>query len=160
MLFEALHMSLLVGVFSYALYALSHKGGYSNSDGTVKRKPKISENTGLKQNRKTGHFAIDKWLAFGGGYYGTVALVKLAISEVTQAYEFLSDWEGVLAYFADFGFGTIISFFINQLKTFIGAIIWPVDYFGEYSIFELIIILAVTYGAYRWAENFAKEHQK
>jgi hypothetical protein len=157
MLFEAFHMSLLVGVFSYALYALSHRGGYSNSDGTVKRKPKISDDTGLKQDRKTGHFAIDKWLALGGGYYGTVALVKLALSEVIQAFEFLSDWEGVLAYFADFDFGTIVSFFINQLKTFISAIIWPADYIGDYSLLELIILLALTYGAYKWAQNLAKE---
>jgi len=159
MLFETFYMSLFVGLFSYALYTFSYKGGYSNNDGTVKRKPKRSEVTGLKQDRKTGHFAIDKWLVFGGGYYGTVALVKLTLSEVKQTYEFLSDWEGVIAYFSNFDFGTVVSFFINQLKTFISAIIWPTGYFGEYSLVQLVILFALTYGAYRWAHNQAKDHQ-
>jgi hypothetical protein len=157
MLFEVVQMSLLVGVFSYALHAFSYSGGHSNSDGTVKRKPKISEDTGLKQDRKTGHFVIDKWLTFGGGYYGTVALLKLTLSEVIQTYEFLSNWEEVLAYFANFDFGTIVSFFINQLKTFIAAIIWPTDYFGEYDLVELAILFALTYGAYKWAQILASD---
>ena len=150
-------MGLFVGLLSYILYALSHEGGHSDTEGAVKRKPKLNARTGLKQERKTGHFAIDKWLVFGGGYYGTVALVKLVLSEIGQAYRFLSDWEGILAYFANFGIGTIISFFVNQFKTFIDAIIWPADYFGEYSLVELAVLFALTYGAYRWAQKIASD---
>lgn len=158
MLFEALYMSISVGIMSYILYALSHKGGYSNKDGAVNRKAKLNKDTGLKQDRKTGQFAIDKWLVFGGGYYGTVAFVKLVLSEVGQAYNFLNDWEGILTYLADLGIGTIVSFFINQLQTFIQAIIWPTDYFGDYSLFQLVILLSLSYGSYWWAQNLARAH--
>jgi|GEM_PF-3732316 len=154
-------MSALIGGASYFLYSWSHSGGHADADGNVKRRPKKNHETGEKQDRKTGHFALDKWLKFGGGYYGTAALVTLILSEIAETFAFLTDWQGMIEYFSNIGFHIIVDFFVNQLQMFLGALLWFVPYLEDNNWFEIVLMFGLTYGAYRWAQNYARmQHQK
>ena len=87
-------------------------------------------------------------------------MLKFLSSEIGQTFDFVTDIEGMIAYFKNFDFGTIVEFFVNQLETFIKAVIWPADYLGSYGTIELLILFGFTYGAYRWAQNYARaRHQ-
>ena len=159
--FELLFMSALVGGATYLLYRVSHQEGHVNADGRVKRKSKRNEETGEKQNRKTGHFALDKWLGLGGGYYGTVGLVTLIVSEIAETLTFLFDWQALVNYFSDIGIHMIVDFFVNQFTMFINALIWPTNYLEGNGIWELAVMIALSYSAYRWAQGYARtQHQK
>ncbi|GHF17843.1 hypothetical protein GCM10017044_10370 [Kordiimonas sediminis] len=156
-LFTALMMGVLVGGLSYALFWWAHRVGLTDDDGTVKKRPKRNEETGKKQDRKTGDYTIDKWLSFGGGYYGVVALLTFILIELEQAIEFLTDWDAIVRYFSTFGINTLVQFLINQIQNFVQAIIWPVEYIQEYQPLEWAILFAVTYGAFRIAQAYAKQ---
>lgn len=155
---EALYMSTLVGLASFFLYSWAHKGGHIDADGNL---PENDEITLEEIDKETGHFAIDKWISLGGGYYGTVAIVKLVLSEIRQTFSFLQDWDGLIEYFNSFGIGYLVDFFINQFQMFFQAISWPVDYFRSYDSLDLAILFALSYGAYKGAKDYAqKQHQK
>lgn len=159
--FDMIFMSGLVGLASYILHTWSHKGGWADQDGNVKRPPRKNKETGKKQKRKTGHYGLDQWFKFGGGYYGTFALIQLILSEARQSFEFLTNWEGIIAYLQNFGIGSIIDFFVNQINMFIQAIIWPVHYLEKYDGMGFILIAGLSYFAYKTARTYARnQHVK
>ncbi len=159
-LFEVLYTSALLAVLSYFLHVWSYRGGHGDPRKKVKFKPKKNKDTGKKQDKKTGHYALDKWLGMGGGFYGTVAIYKLIIIEMQQAIEFLGNWSELIAYFQNFGLNTIIQFFIGQIQNFVAAIIWPTDYLGRYSWLEIGFFFAMTYGAYLVGQDRAQTDYK
>lgn len=113
-----------------------------------------------KKKRKTGNHVLDQWLYFGGGYYGTVAFLIFVKIELTQFFDFISDIDGMMTYFANFGIGDIVAFFIDQLMNVISAFIWPVSYLQRYdSIFHFIIMVVITYFAYQKGCQFARKGQ-
>lgn len=72
---EALFLSTLVGLTSFFLYSWSHKGGHTDADGNLNISPENDEITLEEVDKKTGHFAIDKWISLGGGYYGILRML-------------------------------------------------------------------------------------
>lgn len=154
-LWNCLYMSALVGGASYGLHYFAYKNGIEDTDGKISRKIKDPE-TGKKKKQKYDNHALNKWLDFGGGYYGTVAFVTFVFIEVGQFISFISDWNGVIAYFKNFGIHSIVAFFIDQIKNFVQAIIWPADYFGTYDIIAIACMFGATYLAYRAGKAAAK----
>jgi len=71
-------------------------------------------------------FLANKWLSFGGGFYGLVAVLTYIIVEAQEIFDLLSmpsESEGV---FSGISIGMLINFFIDSLMNFITAISWPV----------------------------------
>ena len=64
----------------------------------------------------------NKWIAFGGGFYGVVALFTYALIEIGEIREFFSNFNEL---FRGELIPMIVNFFIESLKNFITAITWP-----------------------------------
>lgn len=149
-------MSVFVFWAGYLLHKVAYKKGIADENDLVKTKALKKDSEGKKREYKTGNTAVDKWLDFGGGYYGIVALIKLIFIELEQIGEFIMNWPGMNEFINDLGIGTIINFFVEQFRNFVAAITWPVDYLGRYEILEIAIFIGVTYYAYNYSRKLAR----
>lgn len=153
---ETLYMGAFVFIVSYWLHKWAFEKGLADEGDfvTTKKLKKAAKERGEKY--KTGHAILDKWLAFGGGYYGIVALIKLIFIELTQFWQFITDADAIHEFFSTLGLGTLIQFLVEQIKNFVAAIIWPVDYIDRWSVLQIAIFIAITWGIYNYARKFAR----
>ena len=94
-------------------------------------------------------------MSFCGGYYGTVAFVELIFIELNQFKNFVSNFPGVSEFIDSLGIDFLIAFFIDQIMNFVAAIIWPTNYLGKYSIFEIALFVGATWLIYEQARKRA-----
>jgi hypothetical protein len=67
----------------------------------------------------------EKWMKFGGGYYGVVAFYTYLLIEWAEITDFITRFGGFIEMLKRAGIGTLIEFLINSLVNFIAAIAWP-----------------------------------
>lgn len=92
----------------------------------------------------------NKWLAFGGGFYGIVGLLTYAVVEFGELRDFFLGFESLAALLAQFGFDMLINLIVDALMNFVIAITWPVYWMTEIAMNEVWIWFAVAYCGY-WA---------
>lgn len=63
-----------------------------------------------------------KWMEFGGGFYGVVALFTYGLVELGEIRDFLLNFSDI---FSGGLISLIVQFFIESIKNFIIAIAWP-----------------------------------
>ena len=154
---EILYMGTFIFGISFCLHYLAYHRDIADEFDVVKTKSLKKDKTGKKRDYKTGNTLLDKWLDFGGGYYGIVALLHLVFIELAQIKEFISGWQGLSAFIDDLGIGTIVNFFVEQFMNFVAAICWPVDYLSRFSIFEIAVFIAITYVVHEMARKLARK---
>lgn len=89
-----------------------------------------------------------KWLAFGGGFYGVVALLTYVVVEAAELYDFFSRFESLSAFLSQLGLGTLITLLLDALINFIIAIAWPVYWLSQIHSQYIWLWLLSAYGAY------------
>ena len=102
---------------------------------------------------------LSKWMEFGGGFYGVVAVLTYLVVEGREVYDFLTSEATVMATIAQLGIGDLVQFFINSLMNFITAITWPVYWMGKTSYFSTWIWFLVVYAGYVAGQYLAKFNQ-
>ena len=168
-----------VGITSYLLVWWALRSDYLQSPASVgeveKHFKKISGKKNKKKRRKSGrsepaaeepaaetHPRLNpvhsKWLTFGGGFYGVVALLTYAIVELGEIRDFIARYDGLAGLLRQFSFGMIIELIIDALMNFIVAIAWPVYWLSDIAGEYIWIWFAVAYGGY-WAGVKAALHR-
>lgn len=155
-----------VGLASYALVWWVLKKNYlgeinslKDLDAGIKRHKKDIKND--KKNRKNdktsdkeptpaGDLLHNKWVAFGGGFYGLVGLLTYARVELGEIRDFLLQFEGIGAFISDISLEMLIGLFIEGIMNFVIAIAWPAYWISEIRSDRVWIWFLVAYGAY-WA---------
>ena len=92
----------------------------------------------------------NKWLAFGGGFYGIVGLLTYAVVEVGELIDFFTGFESFAALLEQFGFNMFINLLIDAVMNFVVAIAWPVYWMSEFAMRNVWIWFGVAYLGY-WA---------
>jgi hypothetical protein len=92
----------------------------------------------------------NKWLAFGGGFYGIVGLLTYAVVEVGELIDFFRSFESFAALLAQFGIDMLVDLFVDALMNFVVAIAWPVYWMSEIAMNHVWIWFGVAYLGY-WA---------
>ena len=104
-----------------------------------------------------------KWLKFGGGFYGIVAMYTYLLVEWQEIAAFISGFGGFGAFIRNLGIDVIIRMFIEGLKNFITAISWPVYWMHEFGSGRIWLWLCVTYAGYwlgmRLAQHLSKQQK-
>ena len=103
---------------------------------------------------------LSKWMEFGGGFYGVVAVLTYLVVEGREVYDFLTSEATVMATIAQLGIGDLVQFFINSLMNFITAITWPVYWMGKTSYFSTWVWFLVVYAGYVAGQFLAKFNQQ
>ncbi len=85
----------------------------------------------VKKAHKGSGLLTAKWVEFGGGFYGLVAVLTYFIVEAQEIIELFSSENGVMDTISHIGIGTLVNFFIESILNFITAISWPIYWMGE-----------------------------
>ena len=165
---EALFAAALpLGILSYLLASWSIKTGRLSGKGdhkSMRAEIKALRKSGKVKGAKTKNPIHNKWLKFGGRFYGAVALYTFLIIEIREVGDFINGYESVEATIATLGnsslISTVVSFFVNSLVNFIWAIAWPGFWAGEIQGEYLVIWLGIAYGGYRLGMFLARTRFK
>ena len=159
LLWESFYTCALVFGFGYLLNLLAYRhvlrrtqwGGRAVS----KKSFKAVKHKAFDE-RHTRNNLLLKWMDFGGGLYGTVAMVRLLFIEIAEIRDFFADWTGIGNFIGQLGLDTLIKFFIEQFMNFISASVWPVHYLGHLEFLPLLIFIAALWCMYTLSEKLAR----
>jgi hypothetical protein len=147
-LFEA---GLPVGLASFGLTWWALKKNYiAPVDNLKSLELAVKKRAKDKKLKKEGDHVHRKWLAFGGGFYGVVALLTWVVVEITEVVNFILQLGGVVELIRNLSFGLIINLLVGAIKNFVVAIAWPFYWLGEIQSDFIWVWFVVVYGAY-WA---------
>lgn len=90
----------------------------------------------------------NKWLKFGGGFYGVVGLLTYAVVELGDLWRFLVGFESIWSLISQFGLDMLIRLFVEALRNFIVAIAWPAYWLSSGFIHEPLLWFPIAYAGY------------
>ena len=164
-LFQAIFQAgLPIAVTSYLLVWWALRHGYleevRNMEEVEKGFRQYSKNkkNSDKNDERRLNPVHNKWLKFGGGFYGIVALLTYAVVELGEIRDFIARYDGILGLLSQLSFGLIIEFIIDAVMNFVVAIAWPVYWLGDIAGEYIWLWFLVAYGAY-WAGIRLALHQ-
>ncbi len=127
-----LKAALPLGVLSYFLFRWSLKAGRLEGAGdrkAFKAEMKAMKKSAKKKKAKSRNPVHNKWMKFGGGFYGLVGLWTFMVVEVKEVYDFATGYRGVDGLVETLSatsfVGLAVEFLVNSFQNFITAIVWP-----------------------------------
>jgi hypothetical protein len=104
---------------------------------------------GAHQSQATGLDLVhNKWLAFGGGFYGVVGLLTYAVVELSDLRDFLLGFESIWALISRFDLDLLVNLFVNAVRNFVVAITWPVYWLAEIQSSRIWLWFLLAYAGY------------
>jgi len=147
-----------VGLFSFLMIYFSYQKGYLSTDIEFKdafNKNNNTQSSLSRKHKKSLLFLHSKWVTFGGGFYGLIALLTFIIIELTQFVTFLfsiTGWQDIVALFS---FGTLISMIIDSITNMIKAVFWFTYWPGKFDTENFLVWILIAYIGYRFAAKYA-----
>ena len=155
----AFKAGLPVALASYALTWWALRNDYLDSVVDIDELEKqIKQQSKDKKNRKKADPVHNKWLAFGGGFYGVVALLTYLVIELGEILDFFLQFESISAFFSKLSFSMLIELIIDAFMNFILAIAWPWYWLGDIAGQHIWVWFAVAYGGYWAGTRLALRH--
>lgn len=152
-----LKAGLPVGAVTFAMVYWAISNGYlSESDNHAELQKQLKE-MAKKKNRseKKGGFLYQKWVKFGGGFYGVVALITYAVVEFGEIREFFSNFEGLGHFIDTISFGMLVNFFIESIMNFVTAISWPAYWINAIDSNQIWVWFVAAYLGYLGGSRLA-----
>jgi hypothetical protein len=156
-----LFVGIPVGVFSFLMVYFSYQKGYLSTDIELKDAFKKNNNTGSSLSRKHKKellFLHSKWVTFGGGFYGLIALLTFIVIELTQLFNFLFSITGWQSITALFSLDTLIAMIIDSIKNMIQAAVWFSYWPGKFNTENFVVWIFIAYICYRFAAKYAMRY--
>ncbi|MFT5483989.1 MAG: hypothetical protein ACI9GW_002649 [Halieaceae bacterium] len=164
--FRAIFLGALpVMVFSFAILQWSITTGrmqkFTGEDGLATQHARHAKSVGktgrpkdtsfieqLSDERSRGDIFHGKLMSFGGGYYGTMAILTYLLIEVVEIWQFMVQALSPNTSFGEIGLGLVIEFFVNSLLNLIAAFIWFMTLPEYINISEGLVWLGASYLGY------------
>jgi hypothetical protein len=166
-----LKLALPVGGLSFLMVWWALRGGVLSSQESVRALSKEIDalSKARKKDRKEKKKPAkvnpvhDKWLKFGGGFYGIVALYTYGLIEFREIRETIAGLGGIREFIGSLSINLLINMIIEGLMNFIAAISWPLYWMSEFGSGQIWIWMVIAYGAYwlgiRAAQHFINKEQ-
>lgn len=97
----------------------------------------------------------NKWLSFGGGFYGVVGLMTYAVVELGEIVDFITRFDGFLSLLSDITVGLFIGLFIDSIMNFVVAIAWPAYWLSDIDSDYIWMWFVAAYAGYWTGIRFA-----
>ena len=97
----------------------------------------------------------NKWLAFGGGFYGVVGLLTYLVVELGEISDFITGFDGFLSFFSNISLGLFIGLFIDSIVNFVVAIAWPAYWLSDINSDYIWMWFVAAYAGYWAGTRFA-----
>lgn len=156
---ELLAVFVTLFISSFLMFALIYRQNDEAVQAAMAKQEKVKGQErkalvkSIKKQHKGSGLLTAKWVEFGGGFYGLVAVLTYLIVEAQEVAELFSSEGGIMEAISNIGISTLINFFIESIMNFITAITWPVFWMGEgqASFWQWIVVAYVGYSAGQWA---------
>ena len=151
---------LPVALVSFLLmYWALHRGHLQETGSMKALQEELKQMSKDKKNRtKTNDPIHNKWMKFGGGFYGVVAMLTLLVIEWSDIRGF--GWGGFREILDNFEIGLVVELIIDLLiesfKNFIAAITWPVYWMDVVDSQYVWIWFAAAYAGYSGGTHLAR----
>ena len=89
-----------------------------------------------------------KWMKFGGGFYGVVALMTFVIVELGEIASFFGNFSENIGLFSRLSLDLVINFFIDSVMNFVTAIAWPWYWMQTIDSSDFWVWFLAAYGGY------------
>lgn len=158
--FEAILIAgLPVFLFSFFMVYFSYKKGYLSSDVSIKNAfNKNNHSSQLsRENKKNLLFIHSKWVTFGGGFYGLIAVFTFLIIELLQIFNFwlnVTSWKDVTDLFS---ISALISMFVDSIINMVTAAVWFTYWPNKLQSSHFILWVIIAYFSYRIGAEHAKK---
>ena len=107
-----------------------------------------------KERKKAGDPLHNKWMKFGGGFYGVVAMLTLIVVEWSDIKQFgLNGFQEVMD---NIGIGLLIDLLVQSFTNFIVAISWPVYWMDEIESAQIWLWFLAAYAGYTGGAHLAR----
>ncbi|WP_223789041.1 hypothetical protein [Marinicella meishanensis] len=148
------------GLISFVLFYVMLKSSQADTV-TAMDKPDKATRKRVKADLKQQQWSMQnvmmsKWVDFGGGFYGVVAVLTYLVVEFWEVVDFLTSEATVLDTLAALGVGDVVNFFINSLMNFITAIAWPAYWLNKVDGAPVWVWFVVAYAGYYTGQVLAK----
>ncbi len=148
------------GLVSFVLFYMLLKEKGNDSVSVIESKDKAGMKQ-IKQDMKEQRWSLQrvmmsKWVDFGGGFYGVMAVLTYVVVEFREVVDFMTSEETVVATLTSLGIGDLVNFFINSLMNFITAIAWPAYWIRKVEGHSVWVWFVVVYFGYVCGQFFAK----
>jgi len=165
MFFDVFKAIILVGIpvgaFSFLMLYYAYYKGYLSTDVELKHAFKHhddQQSTLSKKHKKSLLFLHSKWVTFGGGFYGLIALLTFIVIELLQITNFWLNVEGWHDITALFSFQAIIAMFIDSLLNMLKAALWFTYWPDVFNTNNYIVWILIAYIGYRFGAKFANSY--
>ena len=149
-----LELGLPVALLTWALFLRLYETGQLER-GLDKEALKTSmkalrkSGKGDKHSRRVDHLLHQKWMKFGGGFYGIAALWTLIVIEVKDLWQFLANLDQAGNLLDEGLLSLLIGMLVNQITNFVQAFLWfgqwvPDD--GDLPVWILVAYLGYLVG--------------
>ena len=148
-----------IGVFSFLMVYYAYFKNYLSTDVEFKhafKKKGQAQSTLSKKHKKDLLFLHSKWVTFGGGFYGLVALLTFMVIELLQIVNFLMSVNSLQDITALFSISALISMFVDSLVNMLKAAIWFTYWPDMIDAKNLVVWLLIAYLGYRLGVRLAK----
>ena len=155
-----LYAGFPVALFSFLMVYYAYLKGYLSPDMSIKVafKNKDDDNKLSKKNKKQLLFFHSKWLTFGGGFYGLMALLTFMYIEIEQAVLWLLNASN-LQYFLDlFTISAMINMLVESFLNMVKAALWFTYWPSVFDMGNGIAWILVAYLGYRAGSKLAQNY--
>lgn len=158
----AFKVALPIGILSHVMVRwalhrgyLQETGGFDALRKEIKALAKNKDEEGKKIKRSKTDPVHDKWLKFGGGFYGLVALYTYGLVEFRELREFIANFGGLFEFLRQLNFDMLINLFIDAMMNFVTAVAWPMYWMAEISSDRIWLWFLVAYAGYWYGMKLA-----
>jgi len=113
-----------------------------------KKNKKNKKKNAVKEEEKALHPLQKKWTKFGGGFYGIVAFFTYIVVEVIEIIDMIANFGGLIDFIKQLDFNVIVQMFVEALKNFITAIVWPVYWLERVDTDQVWVWFLMAYAGY------------
>jgi hypothetical protein len=152
---------LPVGIFTFLMVYYAYHKGYLTSDVNIQTAFKDKKNPHKKlskSNKKSLLFLHSKWMTFGGGFYGLLALMTFIYIELEQTIQFFINASGWQSFLNLFTFDAILSMVIESFTNMLRALLWFGYWPDVFDMKNAAIWFLAAYLGYRFGANLAQRY--
>ena len=146
-----------VAVFSYYLVMLTRGNSQLKSSNATELKKELKEIT-LEQKEDESIFVRilqKKFIKFGGGFYGILALMTYLHVEFNQIVDFFKNFTSLSDFIDSIGFKMLINFFIEAAMNLMTAFMWPIYWMKILPVDSLWVWVVIAFLAHWFATKYA-----
>lgn len=100
-----------------------------------------------------------KWLAFGGGFYGVMALVTYVVVELLEIRDFFANFSSIFDFLSGISFNLLVGLLVNSIMNFVAAIAWPAYWLNNIRSDYPWVWIVAAYAGYWLGSRYALRQQ-